>query len=312
MFFCFAIVAPNIVGTLLAGENLMIQGKSADGETVVFQVDETGAKLHNAEFNIFSHGQQIALNPDIGIAIGKEPVYTKDEKTGGFTFNKSNAAFYVDIESGDAYFRGTVQANKYLDKSGHEMMTKDYQFTADYLDLHGLTICNQSGTTTLRIDQNGNISMRGDITLNNGAPSGTFISGTNIYSPTIQSPTIEWYENNGDLLGLIKQGEGKNDGVPTVLLEMVSAKGISLHAKNGGISLIADNGGIWFSSRAAALNGVDVSESFRIKGTCYTPAHNSNGWTDIIAAFKDIERRLNTAESNIGGLSSRISTLESQ
>ncbi len=98
--------------------SLLVKGKSADGEAAVFQVDETGAKLHDAEFKIFSHGQQIAMNPDIGIAIDNEPVYTKDEKTGGFTFNKSNAAFYVSIESGDAYFKGTVQTTDIWTRTG--------------------------------------------------------------------------------------------------------------------------------------------------------------------------------------------------
>ena len=312
---CFGIVAPNIVGTLLAGENLRIQTKNEEGKPIAFQVDETGAKLHNAEFDITTNTEkglrQIVLNPDVGIAMGIYPVYNESG------FDKENARFYIDAESGDAYFNGVIQAEDYLDKNGKSMVKKlededHYRFQPEYLNLKGLTIKDKSGTTTFQIDENGHVTMQGDITINNGAPDGTFISGTSIYAPTIESPTIKWYDDKGEFLGSVGQGSGKNDGSPTVLLEMKSTKGISLNAENGGISLIANNGGIWFSSRAGALKGLDVRESFRIATKCYTPSCSTDGWTDILAAFRDIERRLNKAESDIGGILARITILESQ
>lgn len=245
--------------------------------------------------------------------MGKEPVYTKTET--GVAIKKENASFYVDIETGNAYFKGVIQAEDFLDAKGNRMVEMlqgktPYQFKPEYLNLKGLTITDDAGAVTLKIDQNGHVTMQGDITINNGAPNGTFISGTNIYTPTIQSPTIQWYDNNGDLLGEIKQGAGSNQGSATVLLEMFSMQGISLKALSGGISFIAD-GGIWFSSRAGALKGLDIKESFRIAGNYYSPAHNSDDWTDMLKAFRDIEIRLNSAESNINGLSARISVLES-
>lgn len=311
---CFGVVAPNIVGTLLAGETLRIQTKSEEGKPIAFQVDETGAKLHNAEFDIITstrQGQrQIVLNPTVGIAMGVYPVYNESG------FDKENARFYIDAETGDAYFNGVIQAKDYLDEHGTSMVEKldgdsHYKILPEYLKLKGLTITDNTGAVTLKIDQNGHVTMQGDITINNGAPNGTFISGTNIYAPTIQSPTIQWYDDNGNFLGEIKQNAGSSEGSPTVLLEMLSNQGISLNAQNGGISLIAPKGGIWFSSRAGALKGLDVREAFRIALKCYTPAFNSDGWTDVIAAFKDIESRLNKAESDISGLSNRISALES-
>lgn len=311
---CFGVVAPNIVGTLLAGETLRIQTKNEEGKPIAFQVDETGAKLHNAQFDIITSTQQgqrqIVLNPTVGIAMGVYPVYNESG------FDKENARFYIDAETGDAYFNGVIQAKDYLDEHGTSMVDTlkgetHYRFQPEYLNLKGLTIKDNSGTTTFQIDQNGHVTMQGDITINNGAPDGTFISGTNIYAPTIESPEIRWYDNNGEFLGEIKQNAGSSEGTPTVLLEMRSAQGISLSARNGGISLIADNGGIWFSSRAGALKGLDVRNSFRIAGNHYSPTHSSDNWTDAIAAFEDIERRLNKAESDISGLSNRIGALES-
>ncbi len=309
---CFGVVAPNIVGTLLAGETLRIQTKNEEGKPIAFQVDETGAKLHNAEFDIITstrQGQrQIVLNPTVGIAMGVYPVYNESG------FDKENARFYIDAETGDAYFNGVIQAKDYLDENGTSMVEKldgdsHYKILPEYLKLKGLTITDNTGAVTLKIDQNGHVTMQGDITINNGAPNGTFISGTNIYTPTIESPTIKWYDDKGEFLGSVGQGGGKNDDSPTVLLEMQSKKGISLKADNGGISFVADNGGIWFSSRAGALRGIDVRESFRIAAKCYSPEYK-DGWTNVIESFKDIESRLNKAESDIKGLAARISVLE--
>ena len=300
---CFGIVAPNIVGTLLAGENLRIQTKNEEGKPIAFQVDETGAKLYNAEFNIFAHGNQLSLNPDIGIAIGKEPVYVKGDSPGSFVFNKDKASFYVDIETGDAFFKGTIRAAKYLDKNGYEMMTKDYQFTADYLDLHGLTIKNSAGGTTLRIDQNGNITMQGDITLNNGAPGGTFISGTNIYSPTIESPKMIWYQDNGSKLGEMLETSG-DDGVnhSTVLLGVLSEKGLTLRAEGGGMSLKARDS-IWFSSSIHMGDGAYI----------YTHL-GTNSYGDEItlnAYLSGLSAKVEKLAGEVSSLHSKIDSLES-
>ncbi len=298
---CFGIVAPNIVGTLLAGENLRIQTKNEEGKPIAFQVDETGAKLCNAEFNIFANGNQLSLNPDIGIAMGKEPVYTKTEN--GVEIKKENASFYVNIETGDAYFKGVIQAEDYLDEHGTSMIETlkgetHYRFQPEYLNLKGLTIKDNSGATTFKIDQNGHVTMQGDITINNGAPNGTFISGTNIYAPMIESPKMIWYQDDGSKLGEMRQTSG-DDGVNknTVLLGILSEKGITLQAEDGGMSFGASKG-IWFTNNIHMKDGAHI----------YTHLTNANGDELTLTAYLGgISGEINLLKNAVKSLQEQIS-----
>lgn len=98
----WGIVAPNIVGTLLAGENLVIESTKPDGEHMSFKVDGSGASLYNASFDIVKNNNHIALNPDIGFAIGTYPVVNEDG------VDRENAKFWVDAD-GNVRFRGILE-----------------------------------------------------------------------------------------------------------------------------------------------------------------------------------------------------------
>lgn len=128
----WGIVAPSIVGTLLAGENLLIESKKKSdgpgGATSVFKVDGDGAQLYNAKFELITptvnEGEysQILLDPDLGIGIGKYPITKQNEDgevewdDGGDSISTrsmaadagaGNAKFWVDKE-GNIHFRGTL------------------------------------------------------------------------------------------------------------------------------------------------------------------------------------------------------------
>lgn len=243
---CYGIVAPNLVGTLLTGENLVIESAKQDGEISVFKVDGDGAHLYNSDFNIVSNGTQITLNADHGIGIGKYPLYTVDSE-GNETINKENAKFWVDTdgnlhingtlegcdgkfsgelsaatgtfsgslsavtgtfkgtldagtikggtikiggteESPNFYvdsagklqatsgtFSGTVKGAAYQTASGASMMTNE-QFTSAYLNLKGMDIKNSSNATTFAVDQNGDVTINGNITMNGGSINWTNVS----------------------------------------------------------------------------------------------------------------------------------------
>lgn len=104
---CWGIVAPRIVGTLLAGGELIIESAKKDGGTAVFRVDADGARLYNSEFSVRSGTAHITLNPDVGIVTGVYPVYTEDAATGKKTLNEDNARFWADT-SGNVHFKGTL------------------------------------------------------------------------------------------------------------------------------------------------------------------------------------------------------------
>jgi len=103
---CWGIVAPRIVGTLLAGGSLIIESAKRDGNTAVFRVDGDGCRLYNSDMTITNGSSHIVLNPDIGIAIGEYPVYSIGED-GKYTFHEDKAKFWADA-NGDLHFKGTL------------------------------------------------------------------------------------------------------------------------------------------------------------------------------------------------------------
>ena len=111
----YGIVAPAIVGTILAGNNLVIESEKTDGTNAVFRVDGDGCFLHNSCINIVSgdRNTHISLDPDFGIVIGEYPVYTVQENTRSVTGTKivdeDRAKFWVDTE-GNLHFKGTLEA----------------------------------------------------------------------------------------------------------------------------------------------------------------------------------------------------------
>lgn len=130
----WGIVAPNIVGTLLAGKALVIESEKQDGGVSVFKVDSDGARLYNSKFDLISQydgGQtgQVSLIPNIGLVGGLSTttsplINTADNVTGialqdGSVVadlsdldieNLPNANFCLDMK-GNAFFKGTVYAD---------------------------------------------------------------------------------------------------------------------------------------------------------------------------------------------------------
>ena len=129
------IIAPSIVGTLLAGQNMLIESSKKDGDIAVFRVDADGARLYNSRFDLVNEygsnrSGQITMMPPIGLVGGNatstSPLFSYDENgdvsgvrtSSGNTMvdltslSKSdlpNANFWLDMK-GNAYFKGTVYA----------------------------------------------------------------------------------------------------------------------------------------------------------------------------------------------------------
>lgn len=105
---CWGIVAPRIVGTLLAGSELIIESVKKEGGVSVFRVDGDGVRLHNGDLSVTGSNRHIAINPSLGIVIGKYPVYSKDS-SGNYTLNETNANFWADTD-GNLHYKGTLHA----------------------------------------------------------------------------------------------------------------------------------------------------------------------------------------------------------
>lgn len=105
----WGIVASRIFGTIIAGSNLLIESEKKDGGVATFRVDADGCRLYNADLAIASETRHIVLNPDVGIAMGKFPVYNIDEASGNITLDNDNVNFYVD-DKGNVFLRGEIEA----------------------------------------------------------------------------------------------------------------------------------------------------------------------------------------------------------
>lgn len=99
----WGIVADHIVGTLLAGENLVIESVKKDGSNAVFKVDADGAVLYNSKFEIANDNRHILMDPDVGFALGKNSLIKSDG-----TLDTDKAKFWVDTD-GNVHFKGTLE-----------------------------------------------------------------------------------------------------------------------------------------------------------------------------------------------------------
>ena len=103
----FGIVAPALVGTILAGSQLVIESEKTDGGVVVFKVDAEGASLHNASFNLYgTSGGRIDLGATLGIVVGTDrntmmSYNAKGNPTGVKTKNGRTITRISNLTSGD-------------------------------------------------------------------------------------------------------------------------------------------------------------------------------------------------------------------
>ena len=114
---CWGVAAPSIVGTLIAGENLVIESSKLDGDKATFKVDGNGAILYNSKFEVVSKewdgagssqssaGRHIVIDPEVGFVIGKYPVL---DASGNVDFTSDNPKFWVDMD-GNVHIKGTLE-----------------------------------------------------------------------------------------------------------------------------------------------------------------------------------------------------------
>lgn len=224
---CWGVVAPNIVGTLLAGNNLVIESEKKDGGTSVFRVDADGCVLYNSSFDIVSENNitQISLDPQFGIVIGEYPVYSIDSKSRESTkkiVDTDRARFWVDTD-GNLFFQGTLRATTgefdgkvtaregYIGNGSTGWTIGDtyiyngknsYASTSQgiYIGTDGISLGD--GSNYIRASKNGgltanNVSLTGYIKATSGEIGGCSIvngtlnvAGANITSGTISSARI--------------------------------------------------------------------------------------------------------------------------
>lgn len=276
---CWGIVAPNIVGTLLAGENLVIESKKKDGDTSVFKVDADGCILYNSQFDIVSGNKKthITLDPQLGIAIGEYPVYSEIETRSTIsakTIDEDKAKFWVDTD-GNLYFKGTLRATtgefsgKVTAKEGYigngsEGWTigNTYIYNGKsallsaaegvYIGTDGISLGN--GTSYVRATSKGVLTandavITGDITAKSGTIGGFTIGDNSI---TTNDMTWDGSQKTGVYIGTNGIRLGSNFGV--------DSSG-NLYAASGTFTGTVYAGNIEYGGNKGTLNGSGITDS---------------------------------------------------
>lgn len=238
----WGLVAPSIVGTLIAGNNLVIESKKQDGGISVFKVDGDGARLYNSRFDLVtdfgsSSFGQISLAPDVGLLGGYSssgsPIFSFDSNgaiAGVYTSSGSvmkdlsslnlddlpKANFWIDM-LGNAYFKGTIYATdgEFTGTLKASVLEGTLTGAASGGALKGISL--DIGDGNFVVDGSGNVTMNGSINLSGGSiywgnndPTlgldipevPDYIQSTYIDSTEIRSPEIKG--NNISVYGTFK------------------------------------------------------------------------------------------------------------
>ncbi len=195
----WGIVAPSIVGTLLAGENLVIEAKDPSDQTVQFRVDGSGATLTNAMLTVQNDKNRILLDPINGFRIQKRTGLALYEDK-FYVDTNGNLHFAGTLTGADGAFSGTVSAATITGSTitgGTINIGTKFSVSAD--GTISATGGNFSGTingsviiggsvigSSISVGSNFSVDSNGNMTATNGKFSGT-ITGTDIIGGKLAS-----------------------------------------------------------------------------------------------------------------------------
>lgn len=193
----YGIVLPALVGTLLAGQNLIIESEKQDGGVAVFKMDAEGASLHNASFNLYgSTGGRIDMGAILGLVGGDDPdnmfVYDQfNNPTGVKTANNKSVTKVDDLDAND-----TPNANFWLDMDGG-LYIKGVIDAVGGIFRGSLEV---GGSTAFRVDAQGNLKIGGTATNPNFSvdANGNLVANSGTFKGTVYGATYK--DNNGNIM----------------------------------------------------------------------------------------------------------------
>lgn len=193
----YGIVLPALVGTLLAGQNLIIESEKQDGGVAVFKMDAEGASLHNASFNLYGlTGGRIDMGAILGLVGGDDPdnmfVYDQfNNPTGVKTANNKSVTKVDDLDAND-----TPNANFWLDMDGG-LYIKGVIDAVGGIFRGSLEV---GGSTAFRVDAQGNLKIGGTATNPNFSvdANGNLVANSGTFKGTVYGATYK--DNNGNIM----------------------------------------------------------------------------------------------------------------
>ena len=174
------VLADVIGGTLIAGQNLVIECPDPNGGVMQFKVDSSGVIINNGRMYMRSEKGAMGWDANYGFFAGTQDLLkttddghiyptcidpeTKELVLDDDGFPKDvnvwigidgKAYFRGKIYAESGIFKGTVQASTFLDSQGKNMMTNG-KWDSEYLDVRGLNVNDK-----FIIDENGNVTIKG-------------------------------------------------------------------------------------------------------------------------------------------------------
>ena len=292
----FGVNAEVIGGKLIVGNNLIIENATDDG-VMQFKVDSSGAWLNNSTFVLQKdYGGKIIIDPKYGIVAGTGNLYSTSGTTvypsfvgsnGAITFDgegfPNNANFYLDIQNGNAYFRGKVRATS--GEIGGFTIEKDYLRSGsggNFVALNGSGTnaysqyaiwvgANNPSSAPFWVKKNGDVSIRNGYFI--GKLYAPYLSGD--LTPDPENPTDSWLRGCGiSVGGNYRYGKGNFYVDPDGNVTMQG----SINLSNGSIT--------WGSSNSPVL--ALYARSYLSKPTsryAYYPAHSTTSWHQTLNLY---------------------------
>lgn len=231
----FGVNAELLAGTMFIGKNMVLQNPLVDENnqptgTMLFKVDATGAWLYNSRIVLQGENGLILADPGYGIAAGTKLLFDTNgttvtpeflDEAGEITFDKDgmpeNANFFLDINTGNAYFRGKVHATDGVFNGTVYAKAGEFTGTLKAASLEGDLVSDKdkggwirgpgisvggdymTGTGNFHVDQDGNLTLKGSINLSNGSITwGSNVPNKQRYAASMGGP---WHDTmqDGDL-----------------------------------------------------------------------------------------------------------------
>lgn len=235
---CFGIVAPNIVGTLLAGEALTIESAKTDSSGIAqFKADGTGVHINNATLTMRCDSTsttakgEVVLDPKYGFAIGEVGMLSVDDD--GVTYvNKNKYKLYLDT-SGNVHFKGTLEG-------------ADGSFSGT------LAIGGSTSNPNFYVDASGNLAIGGTTKLSTGSAN----PNANIYMSAGGASRFRGIVNASDLQ---INGRSVLDSAKSMIsAAMLNLKGASVQGSDGSYFSVDGNGNVKIKGDIAMGPGTKI------------------------------------------------------
>ena len=275
----YGIVLPALVGTLLAGQNLIIESEKQDGGVAVFKMDAEGASLHNASFNLYGEtGGRIDMGAIFGLVGGGDPtkmfVYDQfNNPIGVKTANNKSVTKVEDLDAND-----TPNANFWLDMDGG-LYIKGVIDAVGGIFRGSLEV---GGSTAFRVDAQGNLKIGGTATNPNFSvdANGNLIANTGTFKGTVQGATYK--DSSGNIMMNANQQfksdylclNGINVGNGQFVVDSAGNVTVSGNIKMGAGSSI-DWSQITEQNVSMSLAYIQATDAFNRAGTAYDKAGNA-------------------------------------